>query len=516
MEKNYTDKNAGFDTIPLKMNLKTLIFTTPLVVLSATAALAAANWEEDFEKGLAAAKADNRVVFLEFTGSDWCPPCKQLKAKILNTAEFEKFAADNKLVLIEQDYPRTPEKLNALSDEVKEKRENVRKRYGVSSFPTVLLTDGDGAPFASVMGARSVEEYMKKLTTALEVKKTLDADVSAAMKLTGVERADALAAALKKLPANVQGYQIELIKKIIAADPSDKYGFAAKEREVKMGQEQMAKLEAFRNKQKIANQMTPEDFRNMIAEAQEMLKDPSWLPQSRLQLNKLISDMYAVNRDYENTLKYLKAAHDSDPGSKKAQAMQEWIVNLEKHIANLKKKEEEKAARQKGFDSEFAAACQLTDKAACAAALDAAMKKLPPVEQLEQKEALKKLAEVDPDDKYGYIKKEREVRIAREQQMEINGIFKDLVKDQTPEAVVAKRAKLVELLKDSRWNAESRLQLNTLIGMTYNAVQDWENALKYMKIAYDCNPNSHSANRLRPEIAQLEKLIAAEKQKAKK
>ncbi len=498
------------------MNLKTLIFTTPMVVLSATAALASANWESDLDKGLATAKAENSVVFLEFTGSDWCPPCKQLKAKILNTPEFEKYAADNKLVLVEQDYPRTPEKLKALSDEVVKKREAVRMRYGVNSFPTVLLMDGDGAPFASVTAARTVDEYMKKLTTALEVKKTLDADVAAAMKLNGVERADALSAALKKLPVNVQGYQKELIKKIIEADPSDKYGFAAKEREIKMTQEQMAKLEKFFNQQRIANRMQKEDFMKLVADAEKMLQDPEWLPQSRLQLNKFISDMYAVIRDYENSLKYLKAAHDSDPTSKKAKALEEWIVNMENHIVERKKRQAEQQARQEAFNAELAEAAKLTDKAACAAAIDVAMKKLPPNEQIAQKEAIKKLAEVDPDDKYGYIKNERDARIAREQQIELNNIFQDLVKDETPEVVVAKRAKLLELLKDSRWTAESRLQLNTLVGMTYNAAKDWENALKYMKIAYECNPKSLSANSLRPEIAQLEKLIAAEKEKSKK
>ncbi len=498
------------------MNLKTLIFTTPMVALSAATVLAAPNWEADFEKGLATAKAENRVVFLEFTGSDWCPPCKQLKAKILNTPEFEKFAADAKLVLVEQDFPRTPGKLQALTQEVKAKRESVRQRYGVTAFPTVLLTDGDGAPFARVMSARSVDEYMKQLTTALEVKKTLDADVTAAMKLSGVAQADALAAALNKLPAPLQGFQKELIKRIISADPSDKYGFAAKEREIKLAQEQMEKLEAFRNKQRVANRMSKEDFDKMIAEAQQMLKDDSWLPQSRLQLNKFISDMYAVKRDYDNTLKYLKAAHDSDPNSKKAKAMQEWIVNLEKHIETLRKKEAEKVARKQAFDAEMAEALKLTDKAACAAAIDAAMKKLPFGEQIQQQDAIKKLTEVDPEDKYGYIKKERDERISREQQAEINGFFREMLKDETPEGVTAYRAKLIERLKDSKWTPVSRLQINAMIGMTYNAVKDWENALKYMKIAYECAPKSMDANRLRPEIAQLEKLVAEEKRKAEK
>ncbi len=77
-EKIRLTRLSGYVRLLTKMNLKTLIFTTPMVALSAVAVLAAPNWEADFEKGLATAKAENRVVVLEVTGCGWCPPCQQL------------------------------------------------------------------------------------------------------------------------------------------------------------------------------------------------------------------------------------------------------------------------------------------------------------------------------------------------------------------------------------------------------------------------------------------------------
>lgn len=52
-------------------------------------------------------------IYLLFTGTSWCPPCKSLEAKVLNTREFQNFANSN-LVLMKVDIPlsRIPDGLN--------------------------------------------------------------------------------------------------------------------------------------------------------------------------------------------------------------------------------------------------------------------------------------------------------------------------------------------------------------------------------------------------------------------
>ena len=81
------------------------ILLTFLCVGLTSSAFAADGWETDYEKALAKAKAENKHVFLDFTGSDWCGPCIELRKRVLSSKEFADYAAKN-LVLVEIDYPQ--------------------------------------------------------------------------------------------------------------------------------------------------------------------------------------------------------------------------------------------------------------------------------------------------------------------------------------------------------------------------------------------------------------------------
>jgi thiol:disulfide interchange protein len=62
------------------------------------------NWLTDFEKAQTMAKEQKKLVLMDFTGSDWCPPCKLLHKNVLTSKEFVEFAKDN-LVLVVVDFP---------------------------------------------------------------------------------------------------------------------------------------------------------------------------------------------------------------------------------------------------------------------------------------------------------------------------------------------------------------------------------------------------------------------------
>ncbi|MFR1412457.1 MAG: thioredoxin family protein [Akkermansia sp.] len=146
--------------------------TASLSLAVAPATLAAPVWEIDFNKGLETARDGNRTVMVEFTGSDWCPPCKYLRSTILDSPEFANYAERNKLVLVELDFPRTPGKI---SKELMKEREDIMRRYGVTGFPTVMLMDGTGAPYARIVGpTKTAPEYLEKLTKAQDLKKLLN------------------------------------------------------------------------------------------------------------------------------------------------------------------------------------------------------------------------------------------------------------------------------------------------------------------------------------------------------
>jgi protein disulfide-isomerase len=113
-----------------------------LSVLVATCAGAfAADWQTDYAKALAMAKSQNKRVLLDFTGSDWCGPCIELRKRVFSRPDFSAYANKN-LVLVEIDYPQRKKQ----SDELKKQNEKLSKQYGIDEkgFPTIMLLDPSG------------------------------------------------------------------------------------------------------------------------------------------------------------------------------------------------------------------------------------------------------------------------------------------------------------------------------------------------------------------------------------
>jgi thiol:disulfide interchange protein len=55
-------------------------------------------WSTDLPKALEQAKAEKKAVLMDFTGSDWCPPCKALHKNVLVSKEFEDYAEKNRVI----------------------------------------------------------------------------------------------------------------------------------------------------------------------------------------------------------------------------------------------------------------------------------------------------------------------------------------------------------------------------------------------------------------------------------
>ena len=112
-----------------------------LFICLTSGAFAAADWETDYAKALARAKAENKRVFLDFTGSDWCGPCIELRKRVLSSKEFAAYAAKN-LVLVEIDYPQRKKQ----SPELKKQNEQLSHQYGIDEkgFPTIVVLDSNG------------------------------------------------------------------------------------------------------------------------------------------------------------------------------------------------------------------------------------------------------------------------------------------------------------------------------------------------------------------------------------
>ena len=128
----------------------TLLKTLAALVVAASISLpllAGEGWSDNYKDALAKAKAEKKLLLAEFTGSDWCPPCKKQAAEVFATQEFKDYAA-KQLVLLELDFPRT----KTLPDEVKAQNNELKTKFAIKGYPTVIMFDGEGKELARWVG----------------------------------------------------------------------------------------------------------------------------------------------------------------------------------------------------------------------------------------------------------------------------------------------------------------------------------------------------------------------------
>ena len=119
--------------------MKKLLSSLSVLSLLTTAALAAAGWDDDYEKAVAKAKTEKKMVLLDFTGSDWCGWCIKLDKEVFSKSEFKTYAKDN-LVLVEVDFPQGKNQ----SKKLKEQNEKLKNEHAIRGYPTIIVLNADG------------------------------------------------------------------------------------------------------------------------------------------------------------------------------------------------------------------------------------------------------------------------------------------------------------------------------------------------------------------------------------
>ena len=128
--------------------MKTLLIAL-FTCLSLTACQAAEEspWLTNYDKALAKAKEEKKLVLLDFTGSDWCPPCKALHKSVLSTKDFKDYAKKN-LVLVEVDFPQTKKQ----SDELKQHNRELSQKFQIEGYPTIIIVNAQGKQLSKEVG----------------------------------------------------------------------------------------------------------------------------------------------------------------------------------------------------------------------------------------------------------------------------------------------------------------------------------------------------------------------------
>jgi thioredoxin-related protein len=185
-------------------------------------------WQTDFEAAKTKAKAEKKLLLVDFTGTGWCKACKVLKKEILDQDAF-KNEAPKQFVLVEVDFPSDRSKQTA---KLKAQNAKLAKAYKIEAYPTVLLMDADGQVIAKTIGCPpdGPQKYLERIGNFARLHESV---VQMKSKLTNVQGPDRirlldqLIDACRVLQSSVAD-QLTWGKEIVALDPENKTGLKKK------------------------------------------------------------------------------------------------------------------------------------------------------------------------------------------------------------------------------------------------------------------------------------------------
>lgn len=147
------------------MKVNQMLLTTFVSLFALAGSLFAADdWMTDMEAALERGAKEGKPLFVEFTGSDWCPPCKMMAKEVFSKEEFLE-AAKKDFILVKIDVPKGDKELS-------ERNQKVVKKYKVKGFPTVLLLESDEREIGRMQASRfnTVKKMLAELKRQLRIK----------------------------------------------------------------------------------------------------------------------------------------------------------------------------------------------------------------------------------------------------------------------------------------------------------------------------------------------------------
>lgn len=118
-------------------------------------------WTSDYKAAISLAKEKELPIILNFTGSDWCKYCKYLVRDVFSKTEWQAWAVD-KFVMVYLDFPRDPSLSN---EELMQQNIELREKYQIEAFPSILLLDSDESllGFVEMREDNSVHTFQRNL-----------------------------------------------------------------------------------------------------------------------------------------------------------------------------------------------------------------------------------------------------------------------------------------------------------------------------------------------------------------
>ena len=224
-------------------------------------------------------------------------------------------------MLVEIDFPKDESKL---PDATKKQNAELEKHYAVPGFPTILLCDAEGRPYAATTyEPGGPEAYVTHLNGLKANKLKRDEAFAAAEKAEGVTKARMLIAALEGMAleyAVIDRSYDGIAAKIKAADPADETGFGKK----------AAVRKRLADFQDALNELSEKkDLDGALALVEKTLKAGGFDTEEILQLMMTRSLIFAEQKNFDRAIKAAGEAKAFAPDSPLVPQIEDFIQQLE-------------------------------------------------------------------------------------------------------------------------------------------------------------------------------------------
>jgi thioredoxin-related protein len=292
-------------------------------------------WTHDFAAAKKQAADEKKDLLMDFTGSDWCGWCIKLNDEVFKHEPF-KAGVKDKFVLVELDYPQDKSKL---TEETIKQNEELQEKYAIQGFPTILLCDASGKPFARTgYEPGGPEKYVAHLDELRGKKEVRDKAFADAVKAEGTAKAKALIAALEAMEledAVVANFYPEVADQIKAADPKDETGFAKKLEEKQKFAKWEGELQGFAQKN---------DMEGALAFVEKSATE--FTGESKQKILATKAGILAQMKKFDDSLKALDEAKAAAPDSEIAAQLDGFKERIEEMKSGAGKEEKEEAAEE--------------------------------------------------------------------------------------------------------------------------------------------------------------------------
>ena len=268
-------------------------------------------WTVSFADAKAQAAKEGKSILMEFTGSDWCPPCKALHKNVLSKEVFKTEAPKN-FILLKLDNPRDKSH-QSVAEQAQYRK--LSAQYKISGVPTIILADIQGRPYHRQVGysGAPADKYVADLAQKSTILAKRDEYLAKADQAEGAERAKLLDQAIGLIDSDLAiGTYGDTVKEIIKLDADGSAGLKAKYEGVLQAAEIKTALTEI---QKGAQNGTPDEA---VAKVDKLIEEKKPTGEGLQELLFFKSSIKFQSGDKEAAQKLLEEAKAAAPKSKTA------------------------------------------------------------------------------------------------------------------------------------------------------------------------------------------------------